>query len=230
MKAMILAAGLGKRMRPLTEHTPKPLLKVKGKALIEYHLEALQAAGISDVVINTHWLGEQLSEALGDGSRWNLHIHYSPEKELLETAGGIRYALEHLKSPDNAPFFLVNGDIYTDLDITQWIDQNRPRLDHYDACLALVNNPDHNPGGDFCLAEKGIVTLPDAAQKTTLTYSGIGLFKPSMFAQVPNGPAPLGPLLRQLISRGQIAGSRISSRWSDIGTPERLEALEQALP
>ena len=214
MKAMILAAGRGERMRPLTDRTPKPLLKVGGKCLIEYHLDNIRQAGIREVVINHAWLGEQIEAALGDGGRYGLTIHYSREPEALETAGGIQRALPLL---GGEPFIAINGDIWTDYAVTS-LPQAPAGLAH----LVLVDNPPHHPTGDFRL-QAGQV-LPDGPD--CLTFSGIGLYRAELFAGLKPGKSPLAPLLRQAMTQQQVTGEHHTGRWFDIGTPERLAELD----
>ncbi len=220
MKAMILAAGRGERMRPLTDHTPKPLLKVGGKPLIVWHLERLAKAGFKQVVINHAHLGEQIELALGDGSQWNLHIQYSPEKTALETAGGIANALSLLGSE---PFLVLNGDTFTEIDfgvLTHALQANNH------AHLVLVNNPPQHPNGDFAI-ETG--KLKDIGSQM-LTFSGVGVYHPDLFASVTRGePAKLAPLLRQAIAGNQATAEHYQGVWHDIGTPERLNMLDEAL-
>ncbi len=220
MKAMILAAGRGERMRPLTDHTPKPLLKVGSKPLIVWHLERLAKAGFKQVVINHAHLGEQIELALGDGSQWNLHIQYSPEKTALETAGGIANALSLLGSE---PFLVVNGDTFTEIDfgvLTHALQANNH------AHLVLVNNPPQHPNGDFAI-ETG--KLKDIGSQM-LTFSGVGVYHPDLFASVTRGePAKLAPLLRQAIAGSQATAEHYQGVWHDIGTPERLNMLDEAL-
>ncbi len=222
MKAMILAAGRGERMRPLTDFTPKPLIKVGGKSLIVWHLERLANAGFKEVVINHAHLGKQIEQALGNGSQWRMHIEYSPEKNALETAGGIANALALL---GNQPFLVVNGDIFTDInfsDLKLSHNTSLPLLAH----LVLVNNPPQHPNGDFAI-EEGMLTN-DGSQK--LTFSGVGVYHPDLFAGVvPGSPAKLAPLLRQAITQKQATAEHYQGVWHDIGTPERLESLEQQL-
>jgi N-acetyl-alpha-D-muramate 1-phosphate uridylyltransferase len=228
MKAMILAAGLGKRMRPLTDATPKPLLKVAGKTLIEYHIEAIAAAGIKEIVINTHWLGEKIPSSLGDGSRWQVQLHYSHEDTLLETAGGIVNALQHLDNPEDAPFLLVNGDIFLQYDLINWMKRSAIFNDNYLADILLIKNPPHNPNGDFGLAPNGLICEKQTAisnQLQTYTYCGVGLYRPSMFRALQPGPRALGPILREHAQENRILGSLCSGLWVDVGTPERLEQL-----
>jgi MurNAc alpha-1-phosphate uridylyltransferase len=216
---MILAAGRGERMRPLTDRTPKPLLPVAGKPLIVWHLERLARAGFRDIVINHAHLGDQIEALLGNGDAWGLRIQYSAEPQgALETAGGIANALPLL---DDAPFLVVNGDIFCDWDFTR-----SSAIDIHMAHLVLVNNPPHNPKGDFSLAE-GKVGVGETAR---LTFSGIGIYRPELFAGIERGqPAKLAPLLRSAIDAGQITGEHHSGRWVDVGTPERLAALDAEL-
>ncbi|MCP5195908.1 MAG: nucleotidyltransferase family protein [Gammaproteobacteria bacterium] len=219
MKAMILAAGRGERMRPLTDHTPKPLLSVAGRPLIAHHLERLQAAGVVDIVINTGHLGEQLPAVLGDGSDWGLRIAWSPEPpEALETGGGIFQALSLLGSE---PFIVVNGDIWTDYPFSRL-----PSVLTGLAHLVLVNNPTHHSGGDFALLDQGRVV-----EKGTLclTFSGISVLHPGLFAGCKPGRFPLGALLRQAMSRGEVSGEHYRGDWYDIGTPQRLAELDRRL-
>jgi len=220
MKVMLLAAGRGERMRPLTDAAPKPLLTVGGKRLVEYHLERLAAAGFRDVVINTAWLGDMIETALGGGGRFGLAITYSHERpEALETGGGIFRALPLLGS---APFLLVNGDIWTDIDFGALRRDPPPgSLAH----LVLVRNPPQHPRGDFVL-EQGWVS-EDAG--TRHTYSGIGIYRPELFAGCTPGKFPLLPLLRRAIAGRQLTGELHVGRWYDIGTVERLKALDAEL-
>lgn len=227
MKAMILAAGRGERMRPLTNTTPKPLLTAGGQRLIEYHLATLRAAGIQEVIINHAWLGEQIETALGDGSRYGLRIHYSPEPHgALETAGGIRHALPQL---GDEPFWLVNGDVYCPPDWAQQLARAPlPDGTHTLAHILLAANPPHHPQGDFGLTE-GRATLREDAPRA-YTYTGIGCYHPALFADLPdNAPAPLAPLLFAAIHQNQLAASVYTGDWRDIGTPARLAALDEDL-
>jgi MurNAc alpha-1-phosphate uridylyltransferase len=218
MKAMILAAGRGERMRPLTDHTPKPLLKVGGKPLIAWHLERLAAAGFKDVVINHAHLGEQIEAALGDGSEWGVRIQYSPEKIALETAGGIANAMPLLGS---APFLVVNGDVYTDIDFGA-LRLVPPNVAH----LVMVDNPPQHIAGDFTLSREKLSV--DGAEK--LTFSGVGVYEPSLFAGIVRGEAAkLAPLLKTAMAQGLVSGSYHQGAWHDIGTPERLQALDSQL-
>jgi MurNAc alpha-1-phosphate uridylyltransferase len=219
MRAMILAAGRGERMRPLTDHMPKPLLPVGGKPLIVWHLERLAAAGFREVVINTAHLGEQIPAALGDGSAWGLRITYSPEPPgALETAGGIARALPHL---GNAPFLVMNGDIFCDWNPGGAF--STPILEE-GAHLVLVDNPPHHPAGDFRLAQ-GRLGNPESPDPPgiSLTFAGIGIYTPAFFrALSPNHPAKLAPLLRAAADKGLLTGEHHTGHWTDIGTPERL--------
>ena len=217
MKAFILAAGRGARMRPLTDQTPKPLLPVRGRPLIEWHLQKLAAAGVREVVINLGWLGEKIEAHLGDGSRFGLKLAYSPEGwPALETGGGIHHALPLL---GDAPFLLVNGDVFTDLDFASLVARGLPAdaLAH----LVLVPNPVQHPRGDFALIEGRVV---DAEPR--LTYSGIALMHPLLFAGCTAGAFSHVPLLRQAMLAGRVSGARHAGLWSDVGTPERLAALQ----
>ena len=215
---MILAAGRGERMRPLTDTTPKPLLTVGGKALIEHHIEAVARAGIHDIVINHAWLGEQIEQRLGDGSRFNVRIQYSRELgKALETGGGIFKALPLL---GEEPFLVINGDIFTDIDIAS-LPSHIDGLAH----LILVNNPEHNLGGDFALVNGKV----QSTGLTMLTFSGIGVYRPELFTGCQPGAFPLAPLLRQAMVQGQVTGSHFQGLWLDIGTPERLAQLNREL-
>lgn len=219
MKAMILAAGRGERMRPLTDALPKPLLPVGDKTLIEHHIVRLQAAGCSEVVINTGWLGELLPEKLGDGSRYNLKIQYSPEPlGALETGGALRHALPLL---GEAPFLLVNGDVWTDFPFARLCERelSAKQLFH----IVLVPNPKQHPRGDFALQGQRLV----ADGEPRYTYSGIGVYRPELIVNQPEGRFPLAPLLRTAIDEGRAGGELYSGDWRDIGTPERLALLQQ---
>lgn len=218
MRAMILAAGRGERMRPLTDHTPKPLLSVGGRPLIEWHLERLARAGVEQVVINLAWLGERIVDHVGDGSRWGLQVAYSREGETgLETGGGIAHALPLL---GDAPFLVIDGDVWCEFDPARLM-QPPPALAH----LVLVPNPEHNHEGDFGLVGDAVV----AEGGDRYTFSGIGVYHPELFADHPGGAFRLAPLLRRAMARGQVTGERYDGRWCDVGTPERLQALDCAL-
>lgn len=218
MKAMILAAGLGTRMRPLTDRCPKPLLPVAGKPLLVHHLERLAAAGIREVVINVSYRAEQIIEALGDGSAFGVAIAWSREEAPLETGGGIHRALPLL---GESPFLLVNGDIWCDLDPA-----SLPTLDDDLAHLVLVDNPEHHPRGDFHLTPGGRV-LDQGTPR--LTFAGISLLDPALVADHEPGAFALAPLLRQAMANDRVGGSHHRGAWVDVGTPERLARLDQRL-
>ena len=222
MKAMILAAGRGERMRPLTDATPKPLLLAGGKPLIVWHLERLAAAGFSEVVINHAHLGAQIEAALGDGKRFGLRIAYSPEPPgALETAGGIAQALPLLGSE---PFLVVNGDIWCDWDFGR----AQPIAAGH-AHLVFIDNPPHHPGGDFRLDGERVGRAA-VGSSATLTYAGIGVFSPAFFASVERGAImKLRPLLDAGIDDGRVTGERHAGRWVDVGTPQRLAELDKEL-
>ncbi len=219
MKAMILAAGLGERMRPLTDHTPKPLLEVASKPLIVYHIEKLAAAGFSEIIINIAHLGHMIPEALGDGSKWGVKITYSDEQEegALESLGGIVKALPLL---GDEPFLVVNGDVWCDYAFDVNLSLN-DKLAH----LILVDNPEHNVDGDFALVDGEVKR--DGAEK--LTFSGIGYYNPKLFKDQPYGSAPLAPLLRETMDLGKVSGEHYGGSWRDIGTPERLDEMNRKL-
>ncbi|MGX5698086.1 nucleotidyltransferase family protein [Acinetobacter sp. ANC 4216] len=223
MKAMILAAGLGNRMRPLTLHTPKPLLEVGGKPLIVWHIEKLQNIGIKDIVINTAWLGEKLVQALGNGSQFGVNILWSHEGEGLETAGGIINALPLL---GQEPFILVNGDVWSTMDFSTLLDV---KLENDLAHLVLVENPAQHPNGDFTLANGRAYTFDQNQSGEALTYSGVAVIHPGMFAGLENGKRPLAPLLKQAMLEQQISASKMQGVWVDVGTPERLNVLDQQI-
>ena len=219
MKAMILAAGRGERMRPLTDEQPKPLLKVRGKTLLEYHLENLAAGGIRDVVINTAWLAAQIATHAGNGSRWGLNIRYSDEGwPALETGGGIFNALPLLGTE---PFLVVNGDVFTNWKLTAaklpdvWSGNS---LAH----LILVPNPLQHPSGDFGLS--GSTVLANATEQ--FTYSGIAFLSPAIFTGSKAGAFKLAPLLYDATHKARVSGELFQGTWSDVGTPERLAALQ----
>jgi len=218
MKAMILAAGRGERMRPLTDTIPKPLLPVRGKPLIEYHIESLARAGITQIVVNHSHLGEQIVRYLGNGSRYGVSLRYSAEtNEALETGGGILQALPHL---DTDPFLVVNGDIWTDYPF-----ERLPRTLAGQAHLVLVDNPPHHPHGDFRLQDGRV----ESEGEPKLTFSGIGVYTHTLFSDCNPGKFPLAPLLRQAMDQQSVSGEYYAGRWFDVGTPERLAALDQRL-
>jgi MurNAc alpha-1-phosphate uridylyltransferase len=251
MKVMLLAAGRGTRMQPLTDHTPKPLLKVGGKPLIVWHLERLAVAGFKDIVINHAWLGAQIESFLGTGTHWGLNITYSAETRALETAGGIAQALPHL---GDKPFLVMNADVWCDwhpteaFKVQKQLEKNPKLL----AWLLLVDNPPFHPDGDFYFDTNGIVKYEQAKQFATsngaessassnpqqglnkmvprLTFSGIGVYKPELFESTErNQPAKLAPLLKHAMTQQQVIGEKHTSKWVDVGTPERLAQLDQAL-
>ena len=231
MKALIFAAGLGERMRPLTDSTPKPLLRAGGKPLIAWHLERLAAIGVREVVVNTSWLAAQFPAALGDGAAFGLRIAYSDEGPVpLETGGGMLQALDWL---GEAPFLAVNGDIWTDFDFARL-----PREPDGDMHLVMVDNPPHHPQGDFVLQPDGRLR-EDGGER--LTFSGIGLYRPTLLhdwraviGDTPGaGDVPprfrLAPLLRAAMRRGAASGEHHAGAWTDVGTPERLRQLDATL-
>lgn len=227
MKAMILAAGRGTRMAPLTDNCPKPLIPLAGKPLIQHHIEKLVAAGVRDIVINHAYLGFMIEEALGEGSRWGCNIRYSAEDQALETAGGIIQALPLLTTELDEPFLLINGDVWLDWDYGNAlaIAENFER--QQEGFLWLVKNPEHNPHGDFALTDHGHV-LSQINDKGW-TFSGVSLLAPKLFADLPQGVRPLAPVLRQAMARGTIHGQILACDWVDVGTPQRLASLEQTL-
>jgi len=219
MRAMILAAGRGERMRPLTDRTPKPLLVAGGKPLIVRQIERLRAAGIEWIVVNLAWQAEAIEAALGDGTAFGVQLRYSREPDgALETAGGIRHALDLLGED---PFVVVNSDIHCDFPLARL----QPLEPGDSARLVLVDNPAHHPGGDFAL-ERGRVHLDGASR---YTYSGIGLFHPGLFKVLQPGVRPLRPVLEQAIAAGRVSGQHHAGTWLDIGTPERLAELDRRL-
>jgi MurNAc alpha-1-phosphate uridylyltransferase len=215
VKAIVLAAGRGERLRPITDTLPKPLVPVGGKPLIAYHLAALSKAGIRDVVINLSWLGARIQEVLGDGSDYGVRIRYSEEGPVaLETGGGIFHAMP-LLGP--APFLVVNGDVFTNIDFAGI------RLsDDADACIVLVPNPDHHQRGDFALQGDAVVER----ETERFTYSGIGIFRPEFFAGCSAGKFPLAPLLKRAIAAGRLHGVLHRGGWCDVGSPDRLAKLD----
>lgn len=225
MKAMILAAGRGERMRPLTDSCPKPLLPVAGKPLIVWHLERLARAGIRDIVINHAHLGHLIEAELENGRAWGVHLAYSPEQDALETAGGIAQALPQL---GDAPFLVVNGDVYCELDYATFCARALTRITQgQHAHLALVDNPPQHPDGDFVLDASGQILREGGA---TLTFSGIGVYRPSLFAGIaPGSKARLAPLLFDAMDANCLSGEHFRGRWEDVGTPQRLAALDQEL-
>lgn len=217
MKAMILAAGRGERMRPLTDSVPKPLLKAGGRPLIQYHIEALVRAGVPDIVINRAHLGGMIETALGDGRQFGANIVYSPEPAALETGGGIFNALPLL---GGGPFIVVNGDVWTDFPM-----ESLPKEPDSLVHLVLVENPQHHPNGDFVLKES-FVQLEGGAR---VTYSGIGVYRPELFDECQAGAFPLAPVLRRAIINHEATGTHYAGCWMDIGTPQRLQDLDAML-
>ncbi|KID54677.1 mannose-1-phosphate guanylyltransferase [Pseudoalteromonas luteoviolacea] len=219
MKAMILAAGRGQRMMPLTAHMPKPMLEVAGKPLLAYHLERLKLAGVQQVVINLAWQGEKIEQYFGDGHQWGMQIEYSYECDGgLETAGGIAQALPSL-CEDHDVFIVINGDIFTDYDVHALM---QLQLMPGEAHIVLVENPPHHPDGDFCLTHQPL-------NEETYTFSGIGLYHKDFFKDVPVSKVPLGPMLRNAISEQMLSSELYLGQWHDIGTPERLKAINAAM-
>ena len=231
MKAMVLAAGEGGRMKPLTDVKPKPLLTVAGRPLIEHHIVSLRDAGITEIVVNVSYLGQQLIDFLGDGSRWGVELMVSEEASPLETAGGVVQALPHL---GDQPFLLVNGDIYTDFPFATL---QQVSVMGGGGHLVLVPNPPHHPKGDFCLHGHRLSVIDEvslagepAAPTQSVTYSGIGLYDPQLFAAEAPGIQPLRPLLDRAISGARLQGELFSGVWEDIGTPERLASINARFP
>ncbi len=220
MRAMILAAGRGQRMRPLTDETPKPLLSCNGDPLIDRHLTALARAGFDDVVINLAWLGEHIRAHVGDGSQWGLSVRFSDEGGTpLDTAGGIQHALG-LLTDGEAPFVVINGDIVTDFPFERLTVAGED-LAH----LVLVDRPAERERGDFDLADGRVRNDTQAA----LTFAGIGVYRPALFAEQAQGPAPLAPLLRSAVAEDRVSGEHYGGFWRDVGTPQRLSETEAAL-
>ncbi len=222
-QAMILAAGKGTRLRPLTLETPKPLVEVGGQALIVWHIKALKAAGITDITINVSWLADKLMDALGDGSNYGVTIHWSVEAdEPLETAGGIYKALQEDKLKDE-PFILVNSDVWTTYDFTQLI--NYELSNDQKAHLLLIDNPKHNDSGDFAI-NNGLASEQPIGDADKYTFSGISVISPRLTDGLVEGqPAALAPLLKQAMLKFQVTAEIISDNWIDVGTPERLEQV-----
>jgi len=239
VRAMILAAGLGTRMRPLTEHTPKPLLEVGGMSLLEHHLQGLARAGFRDVVVNCSWLGEQIISFCGDGSQWGLRIRISSELEPLETAGGIVQALPWL-AEDDAAFLVLNGDIYCPYPFAQ-LKQHQPESGG--AHLVLVPNPPQHPDGDFRLEKSGRVAISASSgvasvssesaasdiSAQTATFSGMAVYHPAFFADCGKDVGPMRPLLDRAIENGLVTGELWQGYWEDVGTPARLYRLRDTL-
>ncbi len=227
MKAMILAAGRGRRMRPLTDHLPKPLLKVNDKSLIEYHIENLVAAGVSDLIINHAWLGEKIKAQLGNGSIYGASIEYSKEEQALETAGGIQKVLPFF---DHQPFIVINGDVFTDYPLSQLITSSQSlSIDsNVLAHLILVNNPSHHLKGDFYCNGQQVYDSPYHEEHILqkYTFSGIAAYHPTFFDHLKAGKQALAPLLHAAIPKKQISGEIYSGYWCDIGTAQRLKEIQ----
>ena len=221
MKVMILAAGLGARMRPLTDYTPKPLLPVLGKPLIQHHLEKVAAAGIKEVVINHAYLGEQIEQFVGDGSRWGLQVYFSKEAEPLETGGGIVQALPLL---GNNAFIVINADVWLDYPLSTIVNKKINALAH----LILVPNPDHHLEGDFVLMGDGHVAA-SVNNSDTYTFSGLSVLRPHLFAGRAPGKFPLAPILKEAMTQQKVTGELFAGYWCDVGTPQRLQELENQL-
>lgn len=220
-KAMVLAAGRGKRLRPLTDQMPKPMVPLAGKPMIEYQLEALSRAGFSDVVVNVAWLGRQIINGLGDGSRFGLRLQYSDEGETgLETGGGIRKALPYL---GDGPFLVTNGDVYTDYDYRRLQSRIETLPSAVDAHLVLVPNPPAKPQGDFGLVQNQVIN------ESRYTFSGIGIYRPALLQAIEQEVFSLAPVLRDAIAQGAVTGELWEGAWADCGTPESLAALDAAL-
>jgi len=214
--AMLLAAGRGERLRPITENVPKALVEVRGESLLERHLAALRSAGVDTVVINLGWLGEQIADRVGSGSRYGLNVVYSPEgDDILETGGGIQRALPMLGT---APFLVVNADIYTDMPMPG-ADLDAATMAH----LVLVPTPEHKARGDFDL----VAGLVRNSEQPELTFSGVAIYRPEFFADCEAGRFPLAPLLREAADAGVLSGSLYAGLWKDVGTPARLDALNR---
>lgn len=219
MKAVVLAAGKGERLRPLTETTPKPLIQVRGQPLIVHHLERLRDAGFTQIHVNTSWLAETLQTTLGDGSRYGVHIHYSYEgPEPLETGGGL---FKMLPALGREPFLVVNGDVFTDFPFETL--KHRLKADFL-AHLVVVANPIHHPNGDFHLSPAGHLRTEGESK---LTYSGIGVYKADFFKDCRAGKFPLLPLFRQAMAQEAVSGEQYAGVWSDVGTPESLASLNK---
>ena len=236
MKAMILAAGRGERMRPLTDFTPKPLLKVGGKPLIVWHLERLAKAGFKEIVINHAHLGQQIEDTLSNGAQWGLSIEYSSEKIALETAGGIANALHLLtdNGTKNERFLVVNGDTFTDFNfatLTPPRFMGEVNMPQHFAHLVLVNNPPQHSNGDFAIEFKsGLDGMLKNEGPQMLTFSGVGVYHPDLFADIVKGqPAKLAPLLRKAIDNNAATAQYYQGIWHDIGTSERLAELDKTL-
>jgi MurNAc alpha-1-phosphate uridylyltransferase len=221
---MLLAAGVGERMRPLTNHTPKPLLEVGGVPLIEHHIRRLAAIGLHELVINVSHLGQQIMDYCGDGQRWGVSIAYSPESVPLETAGGI---IKVLKLLGDNPFMVVNGDVWTDYPFERLL-RRELHTDKNEAHLVFVDNPTQHPLGDFSMDTSGAVGLKEP-NAMGYTYAGVGLYSPRFFSGHPQGKLALRPLLNRAIKAGSVSGEYYAGEWVDVGTPERLKTLDETI-
>jgi MurNAc alpha-1-phosphate uridylyltransferase len=226
---ILLAAGHGTRMRPLTDTLPKPLLKVGVRSLIEHHIHKLSALGFKQIVINTAYLGGMIQQQLGNGERYGLEIRYSDESNTgaLETAGGIKNSLPLI---DSDPFLVVNADIYSDFDFSSLLEIKSDSL----GCLVLVQNPPHNPTGDFIIngqsiKDQSIKHKDDPVSNSTMTFSGIALYRKKMFSALPRGKLALGPILKRMIGDDKLVAMPYYGHWVDVGTPERLSELNSSL-
>jgi MurNAc alpha-1-phosphate uridylyltransferase len=222
MKVMLLAAGVGERMRPLTNHTPKPLLNVGGMPLIEHHIRRLAAIGLHELVINVCHLGQQITDYCGDGGRWGVSISYSLESTPLETAGGI---IEALKLLGDSPFMVVNGDVWTDYPFERLLNREL-NTDKDEAHLVFVDNPAQHPLGDYIIDANGTVSLKEP-KAMGYTYAGVGLYSPHFFSGQSHGKLALRPLLDRAIQAGTVSGEYYAGEWVDVGTPERLQILDE---
>jgi MurNAc alpha-1-phosphate uridylyltransferase len=222
MKVMLLSAGVGERMRPLTDHTPKPLLQVAGVPLIEHHIRRLAEVGLGDLIINVSHLAQQIIDYCGDGSRWGVSIAYSPESMPLETAGGIINAMPLL---GDAPFMVVNGDVWTDYPFSQLASRELDEIASV-AHLVLVDNPPQHPLGDFSLDDRGQLGIKEP-DSMGYTYAGLGLYSPNFFAGVTAGKLAMRPLLDKAIRNGVCSGEYYGGEWVDVGTPQRLKDLDE---
>ena len=224
MKVMLLAAGAGERMRPLTHHTPKPLLEVAEMPLIEHHIRRLAALGLNELVINVSHLGQKIMDYCGDGQRWGVSISYSPESIPLETAGGIINALTLL---GDSPFMVVNGDVWTDYPFERLL-QRELNTGHNEAHLVFVDNPAQHPLGDYSMDTNGAVSLKEP-NAMGYTYAGVGLYSPCFFAGESQGKRALRPLLDRGVQAGSVSGEYYAGQWVDVGTPQRLQILDKKI-
>lgn len=218
MKVMILAAGRGERLRPLTDTIPKPMIKVDGKPLLGHLMTSLVKQGFKEFIVNHAHLGEQITNFLGDGRQWGVNIQFSEEEEGLETGGGIHFALPLLGSE---PFLVINGDIWTDFPFSQLAERPITKKAH----LVLVNNPSHHQEGDFLLKNE----LVNETKGVKLTFSGISVLTPDLFSRCKPGKFPLAPILREAVSQNQVSGQSYQGKWADVGSIERLDALRKSV-